>query len=708
MNRIYKIWAKRLLAVFFLFSATCAAQAADSDTLMLLLPDGTPMADQRVAAWMDTAREEGVRIKILYDSQFMNLGSAAHKYRGLILPDQIHVNAADALIAAINNYVAAGGHAMLVYDFGALSDTGFYAVPKSRLSSLAGVDYVLYEELREKTIGLGHITGMESSLWKLGVPPGKSMPYNTSAIANLPAQVVTQTQSDEANYLASDSHDPGGLKGYRHSHKHRYKLGEAIERIRLYPYDRDDKEDSDKLFRGKKTKHSAPRFVPATPTDEIYGISGYVYGFLTYPSFVTRGDFAGSTLLSSPNFGLVAGVNAVGAGKVLFVNMPLTYLKGQTDGMLMHGLVRYFATDMLKMPVLAKMPKGKGGLVLNWHVDDGQAIDAIADLSQYGVWKEGPYSMHFTAGPDVNVLGDGLGMDLPNNNRARNWMKYLAGKGNQIAAHGGWIHNVYGMNANESNAADYLPYLELNRDAIVDVLGGKLTEYSAPQGNNPSWALNWLESEGILAYYSGGHTGMPFTRNYQNGQLTNAGMWAFPVTPFGPVATFEEFVELGMTHEQILPWYKKLADFSAVSRSSYLIYMHPPGAIDYPKTVVGLLNRAKELKAVNRFQWYTMTDLARFAQRHLDTVWDTTESAGGKVIFKASHPSDLTNMTWLLPVETYSVPKIRKGKGRVYQDGTHYVVTASGGKSLEFYTRQGAVNDYDDEHDDEHHDDHDD
>lgn len=705
MNRICQTWVRQLLAVFFMLSTTLSARAADSDTLMLLLPDGTPITDQRVAAWMDTAREEGVRINVIYDAQFLGLGAAALKYRGLILPDQIHINAPDTLIAALNSYVVAGGNIMLVYDFGALTDAGFYATPKSRLSSLAGVDYVLYEELREKTVGLGHITGMESSLWKLGVPPGKSMPYATSAMANLPAQVVTQTLSGEANYLSSDAQDPGGVKGYNHSHKHRYKLGEAIEWMRLNQFGHDDRENGYKVFRGKKTNHSGARFVPATPTDEIHGITGYVYGFLTYPSYVTRGDFAGQTLLSSPNFGLAAGINPVGAGQVLFVNMPLTYLKGQTDGMLMHGLVRYFATEMLKMPVLAKMPKGKGGMVLNWHVDDRQAIDAISELSQYGVWKEGPYSMHFTAGPDVDVLGDGLGMDLPNNDRAQNWMKYLAGKGNQIASHGGWIHNIYGMNANESNAAEYLPYLVQNRDAVVSVIGRKLTEYSAPQGNNPSWALNWLESEGILAFYTGAHTGLPFTRNYQNGQLTNAGMWAFPVTPFGPVATFEEFMELGMTQDQILPWYKKLADFSALSRSSYMIYMHPPGAIHYPGTVVGLLNRGKALKSVNRFQWYTMTDLARFAQRHLNTVWNTTESAHGKVTFKASHPFDLSNMTWLLPAEVYSLPTISRGSARVYRDGSHYVVTASGGKTLEFYSRRGTV-DYDhDEHDDDKHDD---
>ena len=709
MYRLCRTIMQQFLAVFILLSSASSVYAADSDTLMLLLPDGMAITDQRVIAWKDTAREEGVQLKIIRDTEFQVLGSAALKYRGLVLPDGIHVNASDDIIAAINAYVNAGGNVMLIYDFGALTENGFYAVPKSRLSALAGVDYVLYDKLRENTVGLGHVTGMESALWKLGVPPGKSMPYNTLAIANtadpvaasLAAQVATETLSDEGDYLYSNAQDPGGLKGYDHGRFFRSKRGDAMKRLRMNQFGDYDRYMNSKVFRGKKKwqrfGRGKPRFVPATPTDEIQGISGYVYGFLTYPSFVAEDltdsagniiPFAGEVVLDSPNYGMVAGVNQVGKGKVLFVNLPLTYLKGQTDGMLMHGFVRYFAADMLKMPVLAKMPDAKGGLVLNWHVDDAQAIDAIASLDKYGVWKEGPCSMHFTAGPDVDVVGDGLGMDLPNNKTAQNWMKYLDKKGHQIAAHGGWIHNYYGLNANETNESDFMKYLVWNRDAVVNVIRRPLTEYSAPQGNNPSWSLDWLESQGILGYYTGGDTGMSFTRLYKyvgdNMEIPNPKMWAFPVTPFGPVATFEEFMDLGWTDAQILPWYQKIADFSAVNRSSFLIYMHPPGAINYPTTVVGLLNRGKQLASNIGFNWYTITDLSRFAQRHLDTVWDTSQSSDGTVTFTATHPDDLSDMTWLLPIDVYSKPRIIKGKGSVTQDGNNYVVTATKGNTLVF------------------------
>ena len=60
---------------------------------------------------------------------------------------------------------------------------------------------------------------------------------------------------------------------------------------------------------------------------------GYLFGYLIYPSYQTEGSYAGTALATSPDFGLVAGVQSYGAGKVLFVNLPLTYLKGRTDAL---------------------------------------------------------------------------------------------------------------------------------------------------------------------------------------------------------------------------------------------------------------------------------------------------------------------------------------------------------------------------------------
>lgn len=71
--------------------------------------------------------------------------------------------------------------------------------------------------------------------------------------------------------------------------------------------------------------------------------------------------------------------------------------------------------------------------------------------------------------------------------------------------------------------------------------GPLLREYSPPVGNNPVWAMDWREQHGVVAAYFAGHTGMGPTRQHRDGQLRNADMWVFPVTPFGWYATFEEF-----------------------------------------------------------------------------------------------------------------------------------------------------------------------
>ncbi|MGB8918709.1 MAG: hypothetical protein WCC89_17775, partial [Candidatus Sulfotelmatobacter sp.] len=68
----------------------------------------------------------------------------------------------------------------------------------------------------------------------------------------------------------------------------------------------------------------------------------YKYGDLQYPSFVTSGNYTGEVLFHSSN-GLVAGENSYKKGSVLFVNLPLGYLKGNTDGLLLHAFLKYFA-----------------------------------------------------------------------------------------------------------------------------------------------------------------------------------------------------------------------------------------------------------------------------------------------------------------------------------------------------------------------------
>ena len=94
------------------------ASQPDPGLLLLLIPQGQRLTDPLVTAWLDAASEIGVRMQPITDRQFKNLGAAALKYAGLILPDQLYVVADNALLKSIRDYTQAGGHMLLVYDFG--------------------------------------------------------------------------------------------------------------------------------------------------------------------------------------------------------------------------------------------------------------------------------------------------------------------------------------------------------------------------------------------------------------------------------------------------------------------------------------------------------------------------------------------------------------------------------------------------------------
>ena len=52
------------------------------------------------------------------------------------------------------------------------------------------------------------------------------------------------------------------------------------------------------------------------------------------------------------------------------------------------------------------------------------------------------------------------------------------------------------------------------------------------------------------------------------------------------------------------------------------------------------------LEERDRFGWYTMTELADFSQRRIETSWSTS-SANGVTTFVASHPTSFVDMTRL-------------------------------------------------------------
>ena len=508
-----------LMSLLLSLVATATFAAAPRDRLTLLIPDGSDLTSWQVKVWTDSAAEEGIRLDLITDSALVALGSsAATRIAGLIVPDSAHIKASDAVIAAIQQFAYNGGDLMLVYDAGVQTATGFFpTATNSRFASLVGVDYVFWNNgLGAATmVGFGQVVGTRGVLDSLSIPPGKYLPYAapTSLTQATPTTAFVQTsQADPAGSLAmadtmrqrlanpalgqrrwlplsvaevqgSNTNVPAPLRlGSRMTH-----ASITIDKLASLLAPRAGSAGQGD-FRAARLSSSTSSYTElpqsAGPAADAtsYAISGYTFGPLGYYHYVTSGTFPGKVLLSSPEHGLVAGQRDYGTGTVLFVNMPLGYFKAiGTDAAPLHGFLSYFARDQVGVATLSLQPKGKGGLIYNWHVDDKDDLidDVKVLLNQTRIFNRGPYSIHFTAGPDVNFFGDNLGMNLPGNATSQDYFRRLGNLGtygsflnvnklpdHEFGAHGGWIHNYWAANVTENNAASYTQYLQLNYDAV--------------------------------------------------------------------------------------------------------------------------------------------------------------------------------------------------------------------------------------------------
>jgi hypothetical protein len=602
-------------------------RASSADDLLLLLPDGISVSDPKVTVWLDAASEEGLHVVPVHDSEFVRPLFSEASCAGVILPDSIHQQTSDAFLTSLRRFVSDGGRLMLVYDAATLSLSGRYSPNHSRLSDLAGVNYALYDTLREKSILWDSVSATPESFQQLDIPPGKYYPF-AGAMAS------------EANSTATDgTAASAGIKA-----------------------------DSERQ---------------RTPSDSR--LRRYQYGDLSYPSFVTAGEFSGRVILHS-RAGVVAAEHSYEKGFVLFVNLPLGYLKANTDGLLLHAFLKYFATRVAFLPFLMAVPDGVGGVVLNWHVDSNAAIQPLQEIASWGLLNQGPYSIHITAGPDASEFGDGRGFDLDHKDMSQQLVHEYVGMGNAIGSHGGWIHDYFSAHVDKDDPKGLQQLLELNQQSLERATGKPVVEYSAPSGNQPKWLTQWLESHGFVAYYFTGDTGMGPTQGYRDGAREGRNIWAFPVTHLDRAAAFEEMSAQGYSNEQVGEWLRAVTEFTADHHAVRLVYFHPPGILEYRDIVSQWIEETARLRAAGRFRWYTMTQLAEFLNSRKQVHWSMSRD-GGTVTIKASHPQTLEHMTWRFPFHEDVPPVVLRGAARVSKDNNSWMVIAGAGKELEFKTR---------------------
>lgn len=427
------------------------------------------------------------------------------------------------------------------------------------------------------------------------------------------------------------------------------------------------------------------------PTDtsitSFCAISTYGYGAIKYLHFTTEAmNKDMPLLLTTSDRQFIAGEIPVGKGKILFVNLPLTFLWSTTDSMFLHIFLQYFASEMLHLPVLSSVPNGIGGLIMNLHVESKSDINTFPILKKIGVFEQGPYSIDYTAGPDSRHFGDNLGTDLLNNPIAQYWMLYLSKLGNAIGSDGGWLHDYYGNNVSELNPSAFQKYLTMNIEAIEKVLGKKIFEYVPSSGNQPNWATRYLEKEHFLGYYSLSNTGVGPTRNFRDGIFDDPHLWSFSPLPYGQYAAIRDFGFVNLPVAGVTEWLIQSTKFAASRHASYLIYYHPSDFSFFPQYLDSIkkwLNVTNTLASQKSFHWYSMVNLAEFLNSRREVSWKVINDMNYQII-KATHPISLRSQSWLIRKDACSKPEVTAGEGDVREDLRYWIVTAGDVQQFEF------------------------
>jgi len=440
-----------------------------------------------------------------------------------------------------------------------------------------------------------------------------------------------------------------------------------------------------------KADFDSPLARASAPAGNWGELTTYGYPHLMYPHFRSRGPHEATVWMQSPEGDPVLSSHAWGQGSVVFANLPLGYLKTRTDGYLLHRLMAHFVQDRLQLPLLSSAPEGIGGLVLNLHVDSNAAEQPMLELERSGWFRQGPFSIHLTAGPDAYREGDRLGLDMPHNLRMQGLLRRLSAQGHEIGNHGGWVHNVFGEQASEDNHDRFAPWLALNHQTLSTIVGHRLASYSAPMGNHPEWVTRWLQQHELRGYYSAGNSGLGPTRAWQGGQPPAAGSpWAFPISNLHRIATFDELPELGAPETLMSGFIRELIGHVSARGIVRLFYFHPASAPDYPDSMAALQAGALAPQQSGRFRWYTMQGMADFLDRRLQVQWRLQPAADGSMAALHAHSAQsLQGMTWVFPKGVVTGLHLGEGQAEIIEDTDRWRVVAGDVRSLTLRWQQG-------------------
>jgi hypothetical protein len=370
--------------------------------------------------------------------------------------------------------------------------------------------------------------------------------------------------------------------------------------------------------------------IPPGKLHDGHVVGGYAYGSLEYPMASAEVIDPDVSVIASFDSIPVISERRVKSGRVLWVNLPLGYLKANGDDLPLRSIVRTFLFDRVRLPHLVSSPGGVGGLVIDWHVDSQVEWEGIPGLIESGVVRPG-LRMQFdvTAGPYRDSPGDGIGFDACG--RGRSVLSSVLQFG-EIGSHGGWSHNYFSdrLEHGELEPHEIEAFIDLNNDCVEEVAGRRPRAYSAPNGVHPPEVTEMLEQRDFVAYYYTGDTGSPPTRTFVDGQMVSTEMWAFPVMPNGLQASIGEMERAGLSPAEVGAWLNDTLDYITTQRAIRLIYSHPYDLTgEYRTATKSWLDRAEALQRLGRLRVEPMAYFANFLDRFVETDYSIRRADGG-------------------------------------------------------------------------------
>ncbi len=412
-------------------------------------------------------------------------------------------------------------------------------------------------------------------------------------------------------------------------------------------------------------------------------IAGYGYGELTYPfarvdssaALQEKSIYAHGLTKNGEKIPLIV-LGDFAKGKVLYANLPLGYLKGNGDDLLLRSILRTFLFDVVQIPHVMNVAKGIGGLVINWHVDSLVEWDTLPVMKKQGYLRKGiNASIHITAGDFLDKPGDDEGFEAC---AAGNSLTRMLNEYGTIGSHGGWAHNWFAESIKNGTfkEKEIEEYIDKNNKCLEAVIGKKIIEYSAPMGVHPQpTATKVLEKLGILAYYSTGDMGSAPNRAFSAGKKVTDNVIEFPLMPFGRYASLYEEHSFGKkTDAEITEFFVSTLEYAARNRTVRTVYSHPRDIGYYMEPVKKFMDQAEQMQNRNILRVQPMSEIAAFILRLLKTSYSFRDS-NSELSVSLQNPENLNEITVAIPKKSYGKPAL--DAKYIQEDEKYYYATVS-------------------------------